>query len=104
MQRSKPGRNAAFVRQIGAPEEFCLTPTARGAPKKPSKKTLLTWRHSLIACQSVCSEQEMKTHLPKVDLNLRKWHVIDANGAVLGRLAVQVANVLRGRHKPVYTP
>ncbi len=46
----------------------------------------------------------MKTHLPKVDLNQRKWHVIDANGAVLGRLAVQVANVLRGRHKPVYTP
>ena len=34
---------------------------------------------------------EMKTHLPKVDLDQRKWHVIDANGAVLGRLAVQVA-------------
>ncbi len=46
----------------------------------------------------------MKTHLPKIDLNQRKWHVIDANGAVLGRLAVRVANVLRGRHKPVYTP
>ncbi len=46
----------------------------------------------------------MKTYLPKIDLNQRKWHVIDANGAVLGRLAVQVANVLRGRHKPVYTP
>ena len=52
----------------------------------------------------LCWKQEMKTHLPKVDLNQRKWHVIDANGAVLGRLAVQVANVLRGRHKPVYTP
>ena len=46
----------------------------------------------------------MKTHLPKVDLDQRKWHLIDANGAVLGRLAVQVANLLRGRHKPVYTP
>ena len=46
----------------------------------------------------------MKTHLPKVDLEQRKWHVIDANGAVLGRLAVQVANVLRGKDKPVYTP
>ena len=34
----------------------------------------------------------------------RKWHVIDANGAVLGRLAAQVANVLRGKDKPVYTP
>src|SRR6266481_9983754 len=46
----------------------------------------------------------MKTHLPKVNLDLRKWHVIDADGAVLGRLAVQVANILRGKHTPVYTP
>jgi len=45
----------------------------------------------------------MKTHLPKIDVQRRKWHVIDANGAVLGRLAVQVANILRGRNKPVYT-
>ncbi len=46
----------------------------------------------------------MKTYLPKVDLSQRKWHVIDADGAVLGRLAAQVANVLRGKDKPVYTP
>src|SRR5437016_6558691 len=45
----------------------------------------------------------MKTHLPKVNLDQRKWHVIDANGAVLGRLAVQVANILRGKDKPIYT-
>ena len=45
----------------------------------------------------------MKTHLPKVNLDERKWHVIDANGAVLGRLAVQVADLLRGKNKPVYT-
>src|SRR6516162_5592607 len=46
----------------------------------------------------------MKTHLPKISLDARKWHVIDANGAVLGRLAAQVANILRGKNKPVYTP
>src|SRR6476660_6751688 len=46
----------------------------------------------------------MKTYLPKVNLDQRKWHVIDANGAVLGRLAVQIADVLRGKNKPVYTP
>jgi large subunit ribosomal protein L13 len=46
----------------------------------------------------------MKTYLPKVNLDQRKWHVIDAKGAVLGRLAVQVADVLRGKNKPVYTP
>jgi large subunit ribosomal protein L13 len=46
----------------------------------------------------------MKTHLPKVDMQRRKWHVIDADGVVLGRLAVQVADVLRGKNKPIFTP
>jgi large subunit ribosomal protein L13 len=46
----------------------------------------------------------MKTHLPKVNLDERKWHVIDADGAVLGRLAAQVADILRGKNKPVFTP
>ena len=46
----------------------------------------------------------MKTYLPKVNLDQRKWHVIDANGAVLGRLATQVADILRGKNKPIYTP
>ncbi len=46
----------------------------------------------------------MKTYLPKVDMDGRKWLVIDANGAVLGRLAVQVADILRGKNKPIYTP
>jgi large subunit ribosomal protein L13 len=46
----------------------------------------------------------MKTFLPKVNLDERKWHVVDADGVVLGRLAVQVADILRGKNKPVYTP
>ena len=46
----------------------------------------------------------MKTYLPKVNLDQRKWHVINAEGAVLGRLAVQVADILRGKNKPIYTP
>jgi large subunit ribosomal protein L13 len=46
----------------------------------------------------------MKTYLPKVNLNERKWHVIDADGVVLGRLAAQVADVLRGKNKPIFTP
>jgi large subunit ribosomal protein L13 len=46
----------------------------------------------------------MKTHLPKVNLDQRKWHVVNAEGAVLGRLAAQIANILRGKNKPVYTP
>jgi large subunit ribosomal protein L13 len=46
----------------------------------------------------------MKTHLPKVKPDERKWRLIDADGAALGRLAVQVANALRGKDKPVFTP
>src|SRR5213595_2982373 len=46
----------------------------------------------------------MKTFLPKNDVDARKWHVIDADGTALGRLAVQVADVLRGKNKPVFTP
>jgi large subunit ribosomal protein L13 len=46
----------------------------------------------------------MKTYLPKVDPDQRKWHVINADGVVLGRLAVRIADVLRGKNKPVYTP
>src|SRR5258706_8939103 len=45
----------------------------------------------------------MKTYLPKVNLDQRKWHVVDASGAVLGRLAAQVADILRGKNKPVFT-
>lgn len=46
----------------------------------------------------------MKTFLPKINLEDRKWYVVDAEGAVLGRLATHVANVLRGKNKPIYTP
>ena len=34
----------------------------------------------------------------------RKWWIVDAEGQTLGRLATQIATVLRGRHKPIYTP
>lgn len=46
----------------------------------------------------------MKTYLPKNNLEQRKWHVIDADGAVLGRVAAQVADILRGKNKPSFTP
>ncbi|HID16508.1 MAG TPA: 50S ribosomal protein L13 [Candidatus Atribacteria bacterium] len=46
----------------------------------------------------------MKTYVPKKEEIKRKWYVIDATGKPLGRLATQVANILRGKHKPIYTP
>ena len=46
----------------------------------------------------------MKTFVPKTADIDRKWYVVDAEGMVLGRLASQVANILRGKNKPIYTP
>lgn len=46
----------------------------------------------------------MKTFLPKVDSNNRKWWVIDVEGKVLGRAAVKAATILRGKHRPTFTP
>mgnify|MGYP001758069961 FL=1 len=46
----------------------------------------------------------MPTYTPKAGDITRTWHVIDANDVVLGRLAVQSANLLRGKHKPTYAP
>jgi large subunit ribosomal protein L13 len=37
-------------------------------------------------------------------LSQRRWYVVDAQGMVLGRMATAIANVLRGKHKPTYTP
>jgi large subunit ribosomal protein L13 len=46
----------------------------------------------------------MKTTLPKEGDIQRKWYVVNAAGKPLGRLAVKVANLLRGRNKPIFTP
>ncbi|MCH7947773.1 MAG: 50S ribosomal protein L13 [candidate division Zixibacteria bacterium] len=46
----------------------------------------------------------MKTYIPKIDSSNRKWHLVDLNGVVLGRTAVKVANILRGKDKPIFTP
>ncbi|MEI7778820.1 MAG: 50S ribosomal protein L13 [Actinomycetes bacterium] len=46
----------------------------------------------------------MRTYSPKPADVTRKWHVIDANDIVLGRLAAQAATLLRGKHKPTFAP
>jgi len=48
--------------------------------------------------------KSMKTPVAKPAEVDRRWYLVDADGAVLGRLAVEVAKVLRGKHKPIYTP
>lgn len=46
----------------------------------------------------------MRTYTPKASEITREWWVIDAEGMVLGRLATEVARVLRGKHKATFTP
>ena len=46
----------------------------------------------------------MRTFSPKAGDIQRQWHVIDASDVVLGRLASQVATLLRGKHKPIFAP
>ncbi len=46
----------------------------------------------------------LKTFSPKPRDIERRWYVVDANGAVLGRLASEIAKVLRGKHKPIFAP
>ncbi|MBY0356909.1 MAG: 50S ribosomal protein L13 [Candidatus Obscuribacterales bacterium] len=46
----------------------------------------------------------MNTFLPKQDEVQRDWYVVDAEGQTLGRLAAQIANVLRGKNKAIFTP
>ena len=59
-------------------------------------RLLLLWYAFLISA--------VKTTLPKQEELERKWFVVDASDKVLGRMSVKIADILRGRHKPIYTP
>jgi len=50
------------------------------------------------------TDEIMKTYTPSLDSIERRWYVVDAEDRVLGRLATEIARVLRGKHKPMYTP
>lgn len=46
----------------------------------------------------------MRTYSPKADDVERAWHLVDADGLVLGRMATEVARLLRGKHRPTFAP
>ena len=46
----------------------------------------------------------MKTYMANPDKIERKWYVVDAEGCTLGRLSSEIAKVLRGKNKPIFTP
>lgn len=47
---------------------------------------------------------DTKTFVPKQDRQIQKWYVIDAKGLILGRLASNIATVIRGKNNPLFTP
>lgn len=46
----------------------------------------------------------MKSYMASAETTQREWFMVDAQGLVLGRLAARIASILRGKHKPTYTP
>lgn len=46
----------------------------------------------------------MRTYTPKASEITHAWHVVDAEGLILGRMCTEVARVLRGKHKPIFAP
>ena len=46
----------------------------------------------------------MRTYSPKASEIQRQWHVVNADGLVLGRMCTEIARVLRGKHKPIFVP
>lgn len=46
----------------------------------------------------------VRTYIPKVSEIEREWFIVDAEGKTLGRIATQIATIIRGKHKPMYTP
>ena len=52
----------------------------------------------------MCNGKAMKSYIAKPEQVERKWYVVDAAGKPLGRVASQVASILRGKNKPIFTP
>ncbi len=69
-----------------------------------SQLTSRRLRARMLVCFCFGAKEIMKTTLPRPTDISRDWHVVDASGQVLGRLAVRIATLLRGRHRPIYTP
>lgn len=62
--------------------------------------------HIISVCRSLDSAERegMGTGTPAASSNDRQWHIIDADGKVLGRIASNAARLLQGKHKPTWTP
>jgi len=59
--------------------------------------------HRYISCE-IQGGKKMKSYIAKKEEVQREWYVVDLEGQTLGRAASQIATILRGKHKPTYTP
>jgi large subunit ribosomal protein L13 len=70
----------------------------------PKRFVLIGLQMCKQVCRHIARDGKMKTYSAKPSEVERKWFVIDAEDVVLGRLAAEVAKILRGKHKPMFTP
>jgi len=69
-------------------------------------RSLVRWSAGACLASVIAAEETslVSTYSPKASEIQRAWHVVDADGMVLGRLATEVARLLRGKHKPTFAP
>src|SRR5690348_6734550 len=75
----------------------------RRSPRNPNRKRQ-TGTRVAPGSNPIKEVDAVPTYTPKAGDTTRSWYVIDATDVVLGRLAVAAANLLRGKHKPTFTP
>ena len=91
-------------RSCWAPSLHARDPTRRYRCSPEAGKLAIIRRPRRCAALFMATATAMKTYQANAQDRERGWHVVDAEGKTLGRLATQIANVLRGKHKPTYTP
>jgi large subunit ribosomal protein L13 len=79
---------------------------SEGRAAVPPELTIFHQTNIILVCRSVdpAEREGMGTYTPSAPSIVRQWHVIDANGQVLGRVASVAARLLQGKHKPTYAP
>jgi len=97
-----PPGTASSARRLGP------APTRRLGEKQTWPRTVAPWGAGgswlVIRSRALYTRRPVRTYSPKAAEIRRDWHEVDASGAVLGRLASEVARVLRGKHKPTFAP
>lgn len=78
-------------------------PLTKHQPCLSAEIPVLSW-FAVISVETEGTAVSMPTYVPSVKDMPTKWHVIDANGLALGRVATDAAKLLQGKHKAIYTP